>query len=61
MFRPQSEMKKRTFAKCHDGIGDLTAHLVLSKEDSEMGVQYMHDDILPLGVSIREHRHEGNE
>ena len=61
MLRKQSEMQKKTFTTCHQGIGDVHAHLVLSKEDSENGVQWMHDDTLPPGVSIGEHRHDGSE
>ena len=61
MLRKRSEMSQKTFAACHGGEGDVLAHLVLSKTDSRQGVQWMHDDILPPGVSIGEHRHDNNE
>jgi mannose-6-phosphate isomerase-like protein (cupin superfamily) len=61
MFRKCTEMKSEVYAKCHGGQGDLTCRHVLHKADSEMGTQYMHDDILPPGVSIGEHRHDGDE
>ena len=54
-------MTQKTFANCHDGKGDLQAWLVLGRTDSQQGVQWMHDDTLPAGVSIGEHRHDGNE
>ena len=29
--------------------------------DSELGIQFVHDDILPPGTTIGEHSHIGNE
>jgi mannose-6-phosphate isomerase-like protein (cupin superfamily) len=61
MFRKKSEISVKTFTNCHGGKGDLVASLVLSKGDTNVGLQLMHDDVLPPGVSIGEHRHDGDE
>jgi mannose-6-phosphate isomerase-like protein (cupin superfamily) len=47
--------------KCHDGNGTLSLHSVIASGDSDHALLFVHDDILPAGVSIGEHRHEGTE
>ena len=61
MLRKQSEIPLKTFTRCHEGSGDCHARLVLSKPDSQLGLLWMHDDTLPPGATIGEHRHDDNE
>lgn len=61
MLRYRKEMTVQRFDKCHDGVGALDAVLAMGKGDGEIGLRYVHDDLLPPGVSIGEHRHEGTE
>ena len=61
MIRTRSQMKEERCAKCHDGIGELLLHSLINPGDSDQSLIFMHDDILPAGVSIGEHRHEGSE
>lgn len=54
----------RTFPidACHGGTGALICREILGDyEKAGPGVKYIHDDTLAPGVSIGEHRHEGDE
>ena len=61
MLRKVSDMKTVTYDQCHDGLGALLCRHVLQNGDSEVGIQYMHDDTIPPGVSIGEHPHTRQE
>ncbi len=54
-------MKEERCAECHEGKGELLLHALINPGDSDHSLLFMHDDILPQGVSIGEHRHEGSE
>lgn len=61
MLRTTPAMKVETYDKCHDGLGTLVCRHVLQAGDSAVGIQFMHDDTIPPGVSIGEHLHTGEE
>jgi uncharacterized RmlC-like cupin family protein len=61
MIRPTDDMEARTITDCHEGSGELLCRLVLSGEDCESGLRFMHDDLLEPGAIIGEHLHEGDE
>lgn len=61
MIRRRKDVKKLSFEKCHDGIGTLDCFSMLENGDSDFGVTFFHHDIIPQGVSIGEHKHEGSE
>ena len=58
MFRRQSEMKAETVTNCHEGTGRLLGRTVLAKGDSDLGIRFMHDDLLEPGATIGEHHHD---
>lgn len=53
-------LRRQAFAACHGGVGDVAATHVIGPADG-LAVPFVHDDILPPGVSIGEHRHTGDE
>ncbi len=61
MLRRQSEMKAAVLADCHDGTGKLDCRTVLAGGDSELGIRFMHDDVIEPGASIGEHLHRDDE
>ena len=61
MLRHQSEMKTETFVNCHEGTGELLCRWALARGDSQLGIQFMHDDVIEPGASIGEHRHDDEE
>jgi len=61
MFRKQQQMKTSIYDNCHDGEGRLSCRLVLEQGDSELGIQFMHDDILEPAAIIGEHLHDITE
>ncbi len=61
MIRTRSQMKEEKCVDCHEGKGTLLLHSLINAGDSDHALLFMHDDILPAGVSIGEHRHEGTE
>jgi mannose-6-phosphate isomerase-like protein (cupin superfamily) len=60
-IRQHRDMKRSRYEKCHDGKGWLDCFSVLTSDDSEHGITFMHDDILEPGASIGEHPHNGCE
>ncbi|MBW7893479.1 MAG: cupin domain-containing protein [Opitutaceae bacterium] len=55
-------MKVSEARNCHDGTGTLVCreiHGDYARPDA--GIKFVHDDVLPPGASIGEHRHEGDE
>ena len=55
-------MRREPLEKCHGGIGALDWIVVLDGDDlKDKGLNFVHDDILPPGVSIGNHRHNGDE
>jgi mannose-6-phosphate isomerase-like protein (cupin superfamily) len=61
MIRTRSQMEEVKCDKCHDGNGTLLLHSLINTGDSDHSLIFMHDDVLPPGVSIGEHRHDGSE
>jgi len=61
MIRTRSQMEEVRCDHCHDGTGTLLLHSLINPGDSDQALIFMHDDLLPPGVSIGEHRHEGSE
>jgi len=59
----RSEMPRRGLDRCHDGEGTLDFTEVYSARRSGMptSVRFVHDDVLPPGVSIGRHRHGESE
>lgn len=55
-------MKVSEARNCHGGTGTLVCREVhgdYARPDA--GIKYVHDDVLPPGTSIGEHRHDGDE
>lgn len=62
LFKPRSEMPRRSLNECHGGKGALDFTDVLGKTPGlERNLAFIHDDVLAPGVTIGEHRHDGNE
>jgi len=61
MLRSRADMQNACFDNCHDGQGRIAAHIVLDASDSNLGIRFMHDDVLEPGAGIGEHLHKGNE
>jgi mannose-6-phosphate isomerase-like protein (cupin superfamily) len=55
-------MRHQPLENCHDGKGALDWVEVLDHNDlNQKGLNFVHDDILPPGVSIGNHKHTGDE
>jgi len=61
MLRRQDAMEVKELISCHGGKGIIRSRRVLLKEDSELGIQFMHDDIIQPGDSVGEHLHDDSE
>jgi mannose-6-phosphate isomerase-like protein (cupin superfamily) len=61
MLRTRQEMSRISIEKCHDGIGSVESSSVVEPNESEVGIQFMHDDILPPGATVGEHPHTDEE
>lgn len=56
------QMTRKPLAKCHGGQGTLDWVCVLDQNDLVgRRVNFIHDDVLPPGVSIGPHTHGGDE
>ena len=61
-FKKRKDMPRQPLENCHDGKGALDWTVVLDGDDlKEGGLNFVHDDILPPGVSIGNHRHDTDE
>lgn len=54
-------MEKKIFGRCHDGEGEIEASIVFQEGDLKYAISFMHDDIIPPGTSIGEHKHADSE
>jgi uncharacterized cupin superfamily protein len=55
-------MTRKPLPNCHDGVGALDWTSVLDDGDlAGRKLNFIHDDILPPGVSIGAHRHKHDE
>jgi oxalate decarboxylase/phosphoglucose isomerase-like protein (cupin superfamily) len=62
MIRRKDEMHRSPLEKCHDGVGALDWLEVLSPAvQAGKGLRFLHDDVLPPGVSIGVHEHMDDE
>lgn len=58
----RSEMPQKPLSECHEGKGALDWVGVLGGEQLEgRQLRFIHDDVLPPGVTIGVHEHKGNE
>jgi glyoxylate utilization-related uncharacterized protein len=61
-LKKRADMLREPLENCHDGIGALDWIVVLDHNDLKgRGLNFIHDDILPPGVSIGHHKHTGDE
>jgi quercetin dioxygenase-like cupin family protein len=57
-LKKRPAMPRLPLENCHGGRGALDWTVVLGEQEaSQGGVRFVHDDILPPGVSIGTHRH----
>ena len=61
MLIPAHTTHQTTIANCHDGLGELLCRTVLNEGDSDVGIRFVHDDVMPPGASIGEHEHTDDE
>ena len=62
LIKRRADMVRKPLPNCHDGEGSLDWTVVLDGEDVKgKHVNFIHDDVLPPGVSIGVHRHERDE
>jgi hypothetical protein len=58
LLKKREEMVREPLENCHDGVGALDWTIVLDHNDLKGRVlNFIHDDILPPGVSIGYHKH----
>jgi quercetin dioxygenase-like cupin family protein len=61
-LKKKKDMLRQPLENCHDGQGALDWTEVLDEGDlKERGLNFVHDDVLPPGVSIGNHRHTEDE
>lgn len=61
MLIRRSQMKQMQFPNCHQGKGTVGCTEVFSLKPGAGGrFRFCHDDTVPPGVSIGEHRHEND-
>ena len=61
-LKKRKDMLRQPLENCHDGKGALDWTEVLDEGDlKEKGLNFVHDDVLPPGVSIGNHRHTEDE
>lgn len=61
MLRKKEEVKIERIDACHDGKGIVECLPMLSSNDSQRGIMFLHDDIIPPNTSIGEHLHANDE
>mgnify|MGYP006294132625 CR=1 FL=1 len=61
MIRRVSDMEAKQIDGCHGGVGPLFGRIALMGTDGETGLRFLHDDRIPPGSTIAEHRHDDNE
>ncbi len=61
-LKRRKDMLHQPLENCHGGVGALDWVIVLDGADlKQRGLNFVHDDILPPGVSIGNHLHSGDE
>ncbi len=61
MIRTGNKIKNESCENIHGGDGKIIIKHVLLKEDSDLGIQFMHDDTLEPGTVVGEHYHDNEE
>ncbi|MDQ8757116.1 cupin domain-containing protein [Sphingosinicella sp. LHD-64] len=61
MLRTTSEIRREAADGCHDGQGRVDIGWAVERGESELGLQFVHDDMLPPGAGIGEHFHADSE
>lgn len=61
MLRRQQDMELKELVACHGGMGKISSRDVLVDQDSELGVRFMHDDLIEPGATVGEHIHDDGE
>ncbi|MEO1130883.1 MAG: cupin domain-containing protein [Planctomycetota bacterium] len=61
MQREQRAMHSEPIDACHGGVGRLLCRVVMEEGESDVGIRFMHDDVLEPGASIGEHLHADDE
>lgn len=61
MIRTKQQMKTQWCDACHDGVGALFLRVAIDMGDSDQSLLFVHDDVLPAGVTIGGHAHHGSE
>jgi len=61
-LKKSADMPRQPLENCHGGVGALDWIVVLDQADLKgKGLNFVHDDILPPGVSIGPHAHTRDE
>ncbi len=60
LIRKQA-MQTKTLDACHGGQGALQMLEAMARYDRSAGIRFVHDDVLPPGVSIGNHPHRHDE
>ena len=61
MLRTADEFPLMTGTGSHDGVGAVHIGWAIERGESEVGLQFVHDDTLEPGVTIGEHFHADSE
>ncbi len=61
MIRTTREMDAKQIEGCHGGTGPIQCRVALTGTDGQTGLCFLHDDRIPPGSTIAEHRHDDNE
>ena len=62
LLKTRAQMPRKSLQGCHDGNGVLDWVGVLGSDDLEgRRLNFLHDDVLPPGVSIGLHKHSADE
>jgi len=62
LLKKREDMARQPLENCHGGTGALDWIVVLDHNDlKDRGLNFVHDDILPPGVSIGAHKHTKDE
>jgi mannose-6-phosphate isomerase-like protein (cupin superfamily) len=61
MLRTAGEIRREADDRCHGGEGKVHIRWAVERGESDLGLQFVHDDMLASGASIGEHFHADSE
>ena len=62
MIKKGTDIHESKIDKCHGGTGSIIFKEVISHDETKFdALNFIHDDIVPPGVSIGEHEHTADE